>query len=139
MKKENHTGKSVAIDKYLAQVSRPQRYIDSELNLVQKEWESVKARLCLAFPDTYEIGMSYFGFQILYAVVNKDSNYLAERTYAPWLDLEAMMRKDKIPLFAWESRRPIKDFDIIGFTLPHELNYTNILNMLDLAGLAVES
>lgn len=138
-KSENHPDKSVEIDKYLAQVSKPQRYIDSELNLAQKKWESIKVRLCLAFPDTYEIGMSYFGFQILYAVVNKESNYLAERTYAPWLDLEAIMRRENIPLFAWESRHPIKDFDIIGFTLPHELNYTNILNMLDLAGLAVEA
>ncbi len=129
----------IEIEKYLLRVKKPQRYIDRELNLEKKDWNTARVRLCLAFPDVYEIGMSYFGFQILYSLVNEQEEFLAERSYAPWTDLEAIMRKERIPLFSWESRMPIKEFDIVGFTLPHEMNYTNVLNMLDLAGLEVES
>lgn len=129
----------VNIEKYLARVIKPQRYINTELNVVKKDWDSAKVRLCLAFPDVYEVGMSYFGFQILYELVNSHPEYLAERSYTPWIDLEKIMRRERLELFSWESRRPLREFDIIGFTLPHELNFTNVLTMIDLSRLEIES
>ncbi len=96
-------------------------------------------RWALAFPDTYEIGMSNLGLAILYDRLNCQEDVLAERVYAPWVDMEAAMRAAGIPLFGLESRRPLAEFDVIGFSLPYEQLYTNLLNMLDLAGLPVLS
>ena len=99
----------------------------------------MKVRVALAFPDIYEVGMSHLGLAILYHLLNAREEVVAERVYAPWVDMEDLMRKRKIPLFSLESHLPLREFDIIGFTLPYELSYTNILNMLDLAGLPLRT
>ncbi len=123
----------------LAQVQKPARYAGKEWNSVAKDWANVQVTLALAYPDTYEVGMSNLGLMILYDLVNRRPEYLAERVYAPWVDMETAMRAAHVPLFALESRRSLTDFDVIGFSLQHELNYTNVLNMLDLAGLPILS
>ncbi|MGI6097294.1 MAG: TIGR03960 family B12-binding radical SAM protein [Dethiobacteria bacterium] len=123
------------INGVLPRVTNPARYIGNEWNSVHKEPSSVKARLALAFPDLYEVGMSHLGFKILYQVINKREQLAAERVFAPALDMEKEMRHHRIPLFSLESFTPLRDFDFVGFTLQYELSYTNILNMLDLAGI----
>lgn len=125
------------IERLLPQVSRPSRYINQEWNSIHKVWSDVKLKVVLAYPDLYDVGLPNLGLQILYELLNKDEEVLAERVYAPWIDMEEKMREKKIPLFSLESKRSLVDFDVIGFTLQHELTYTNILNMLDLAGLPV--
>lgn len=122
-------------DSLLACVAKPSRYLGNEINAVRKDWDSAELRLALIFPDMYEIGMSHQGLQILYHIVNSRDGYLADRAYAPDRDLEELLRQGGIPLFALESGRPLADFDVLGFTLPYELCYTNILTILDLAGL----
>jgi radical SAM family uncharacterized protein len=123
----------------LQQVEKPSRYINHELNSVHKEFTDVFVRVALAYPDTYEVGLPNMGLQILYEILNTVDDVYAERVYAPWLDMEAAMRERDIALFSLETHSPIVDFDILGFTLQHELIYTNILNMLDLAGIPVLS
>jgi radical SAM family uncharacterized protein len=117
----------------LHQVNRPARYTGGEWNSIIKDWESTPIRMALAYPDAYEVGMSNMAVPILYDILNRQPDVLAERAYAPWVDMEARMRAGKIPLFSLENRRPLKDFDVIGFSLGYELTYTNVLNMLDLA------
>jgi radical SAM family uncharacterized protein len=121
----------------LHKVIRPARYTGGEWNSIVKDWDTVPIKIALAYPDTYEIGMSNMALPILYEILNKEADVLAERVYAPWVDMEAALRENKIPLFSLESQRPLKDFDIIGFSLGYELGYTNVLNMLDLAGIPV--
>ena len=121
----------------LHQVNRPARYTGGEWNSVIKDWDNTPVKIALAYPDTYEIGMSNMAIPILYDILNRQPDVLAERVYAPWIDMEALMRARKIPLFSLETRHPLKDFDIIGFSLGYELTYTNVLNMLDLAGIPV--
>ncbi|MDY7033462.1 MAG: TIGR03960 family B12-binding radical SAM protein [Thermodesulfobacteriota bacterium] len=116
-------------------VTKPTRYLGNEINAVHKDLEKVELKFALAFPDVYEIGMSYVGFQILYGILNRKNEIACERVYAPWIDMEKIMREKEIPLTSLESCLPLRDFDVIGFTLPYELCYTNILNMLDLAGI----
>ena len=123
------------IESLLSRVRQPGRYIGSEVNSVKKDWEKAGVRLCLAFPDLYEVGMSHFGMQILYFLVNREPDFLAERSFAPDADMEDLLRKEGVPLFSLESRKALSDFDILGFSLLYELNYTNILLMLDLAGI----
>lgn len=118
-------------------VAKPHRYVGRELGVVQKDWDATKVRLLFCYPDVYEVGMSHMGTQVLYHVVNRRPEWLMERAYAPWPDMEKLMRERAIPLFSLESRRPARDFDVIGFTLQSELTYTNVLTMLDLAGLPV--
>jgi radical SAM family uncharacterized protein len=125
------------LDAILHRVTRPARYTGGEWNSIKKDWESVDVRIALAYPDAYEIGMSNLGMAILYDLLNRESHVLAERVYAPWADMAAEMRSAGIPLFSLESRRPISDFDIIGFSLGYELTFTNVLNMLDLAQIPV--
>lgn len=127
------------LDRWLPTVGKPARYVGNEWNAICKPWEEATARMVLAYPDVYEVGMSNVGLQILYDVVNRQSDALLERTFAPWPDMEAVMRAQRIPLYALESRRSLADFDVIGFSLPYELNLTNVLNMLDLAGLPVRA
>jgi len=115
---------------------KPSRYIGSEINSIKKDG-SVRAALC--FPDTYEIGMSHLGLKILYHIINNMPDASAERVYAPWVDLESYLREHHLPLTSLEFSRPLKEFDILGFTLQYELSYTNILNMLDLGGIPVRS
>lgn len=121
------------LEKILTKVEKPARYIGEEINSVHKEDSQIKARFVFAFPDTYEIGMSHLGLQILYYALNKEKDLFCERVFAPAHDMESMMRERNIPLFTLESKTPIKNTDVIGFTLQYELSYSNILNMLDLA------
>lgn len=122
------------VEKILQYVQKPARYIGGELNSVVKNKNSVDVRYAFCFPDTYEIGMSHLGMKILYGLVNERDDAWCERVFAPDTDMEEQMRKNNVPLFALESGDYIKDFDMIGFTLQYELSYTNVLNMLDLAG-----
>lgn len=127
------------IEKILPKVQKPARYIGGELHSVVKDKNDVDLRYAFCFPDNYEIGMSHLGMKILYSAANERDDVWCERVFAPWLDMEKIMREKNIPLYALESLDPIKDFDLIGFTLQYELSFTNILNMLDLAGLAVRA
>ncbi|MHB1415358.1 MAG: B12-binding domain-containing radical SAM protein, partial [Chloroflexota bacterium] len=124
----------IDLDGILSRVSKPARYTGGEWNSVRKDWDAVRVRLALAFPDVYEVGMSNFGLAILYETVNSRPEFLAERAYAPWVDMEAELRSHGLPLFSLESKRPLGQFDVIGFSLASELTYTNLLNMLSLAG-----
>ncbi|MBI4830614.1 MAG: TIGR03960 family B12-binding radical SAM protein, partial [Candidatus Lindowbacteria bacterium] len=123
------------LESFLPLVSKPARYVGGEVNSIRKDWASVRARVALAFPDLYEIGMSHLGLKILYHIINANSSYLAERVFAPWTDMEQEMRKRGIPLYSLESFRPMREFDIVGFSLQYEMNYTNVVNMLDLASI----
>ncbi|MBE9502341.1 MAG: TIGR03960 family B12-binding radical SAM protein [Chloroflexi bacterium] len=125
------------LDHILPLVTRPARYTGGEWNSIVKDWDAVDVRMALLYPDLYEIGMSNLGLSILYDLVNRQPKALVERAYAPWVDMEAEMRKASLPLFSLESKRPLRDFDIIGFSLGYELTYTNVLNMLDLAQIPV--
>jgi radical SAM family uncharacterized protein len=125
------------LEQILPTVAKPARYTGGEWNSVVKDWEACDVRWALAFPDTYEIGMSNLGMAILYDGLNDQDGVLAERVYAPWIDMEGAMRASGLALFSLESRRPLAEFDVIGFSLPYEQVYTNLLNMLDLAGLPV--
>ncbi|MEI8176583.1 MAG: radical SAM protein [Candidatus Omnitrophota bacterium] len=125
------------LDEVLAGVMRPGRYIGNEWNVVRKDPAAADLRFALAFPDIYDIGMSYLGYRIIYGLLNQRSDVVCERVFAPWTDLEERMRALRVELFSLESRSLIRDFDIVGFSLTYELNYTNVLNMLDLAGIPV--
>ena len=127
------------LEKILPLVQKPGRYIGGELNSGMKDKEKVDIRYAFCFPDTYEIGMSHLGIKILYSAANKREDCWCERVFAPWHDMEEEMRKRNFPLFALESGDPLTEFDLIGFTLQYELSYTNVLNMLDLAGIPVRS
>ena len=127
------------MERILAAVQKPGRYTGGELNSVVKDKHAVDLRYAFCFPDTYEIGMSHLGMKILYSLVNARPDAWCERVFAPWTDMEDAMRKNGVPLYALESGDPVRDFDLIGFTLQYELSYTNMLNMLDLAGLPVRS
>lgn len=127
------------INELLLTVRKPGRYVGGEWNSVKKEWTPDKVKFLLAFPDVYEIGMSHLGIKILYGIMNDRQDVLCERAFAPWTDFEKVLRDNNIPLFSLESRKPLKDFDIIGFSLAYELSYTNALNMLDLGGVPVRS
>jgi len=124
---------------FLDRVEKPARYTGGEVGSIVKDWSSVEARVCLAFPDVYDIGMSHLGFKILYEILNRDSRTLAERCYAPWKDVEAELRSRGIPLVSLESKRKLRDFDVVGFSLQFELTYTNILLMLDLGGVPLRA
>ncbi len=128
-----------SLDSILYDVSKPARYTGGEWNSIVKPWDKTPIRVALSFPDVYEIGMSNMAVPILYDLLNRAPDILAERVYAPWPDMEAAMRKAGIALFSLETKHPVKDFDIVGFSLGYELTYTNVLNMLDLAGMPVLS
>jgi radical SAM family uncharacterized protein len=127
------------IEKVLLKVQKPARYVGGEWNIIRKNWTETAIKVAFAFPDVYEIGMSHLGLQILYHIVNSRADALMERVFAPWPDMEKMMRERKIPLYSLESYRPVRDFDLFAFTLQSEMTYTNVLNMLDLAGLPLPS
>ncbi|NLY11386.1 MAG: TIGR03960 family B12-binding radical SAM protein [Firmicutes bacterium] len=130
-------GRLTKLDKKLGEilplVSKPARYTNNELNSIHKNWDEIAIKMALAFPDVYEVGMANLGYKILYHIINEREDALAERAYAPWLDMEEKMEEYDLPLFALESRKSLKEFDVVGFTLQYELSYSNILNMLDLA------
>jgi len=127
------------LESILPKVLKPARYTGGEYNQIVKDKTKVQVRVALCFPDTYEIGMSNLGIKILYGVLNNIPDVWCERVFAPWPDMEALMREGEIPLYGLESFEAIHDFDIIAFSLGYELSYTNVLNILDLAGLAVRS
>ncbi|WMJ79028.1 MULTISPECIES: TIGR03960 family B12-binding radical SAM protein [unclassified Sedimentibacter] len=127
------------LDRELLSVEKPARYVGSELNSVVKDKEKTSVRFAFAFPDVYEVGMSHTGLHILYHMLNSIENVWCERVFAPWTDMEEVMRKNSIPLYGLESKDELKEFDFIGFTLQYEMSYTNILNMLDLGGIPLKS
>ncbi len=120
------------LESILPLVEKPGRYVGGEVNAVLKERSRSRVSIALAFPDVYEIGMSHLGIQILYAILNRDPAVLAERVFAPWPDMESILRAEGAPLVSQESSTPLSDFDMVGFSLQYELSYTNVLNMLDL-------
>jgi len=124
-----------ALDRVLLSVQKPARYIGGEYNSVVKPWDSVSFRVALAFPDIYDLGMSNLGLMILYGLLNDQPDLFADRVFSPWIDMEAVMRSEGIPLYGLESKRALRDFDLIGISLPYEQLYTNTLNLLDLAGM----
>jgi radical SAM family uncharacterized protein len=124
-------------DSILYQVTKPARYTGGEWNSVIKDWDNTALKFALCYPDLYEIGMSNMALPILYDLLNSQPDVLAERVFAPWIDMEAAMRAAGIPLLSLESKHRLKDFDIIGFSLDYELTYTNVLNILDLAQIPV--
>ena len=119
----------------LQAVTKPARYTGNEWNMSRKRHEDVACTFALSMPDVYEVGMSNLGLKILYEILNRREDTAAERVYAPWIDMEAEMRKRGLPLFSLETRTPIREFDFLGFSLQYEMIYTNVLNMLDLAGI----
>ena len=126
-------------DEILMQVEKPARYIGGEVNSVMKEKNAVQVRFAMCFPDVYEIGMSHLGIQIIYDMLNQFEDVWCERVYSPWVDLDKIMREEKIPLFALESQDPIKEFDFLGITLQYEMCYTNVLQVLELSGIPLLS
>ncbi|MFI3172288.1 MAG: TIGR03960 family B12-binding radical SAM protein [Eubacteriales bacterium] len=122
-------------DELLMQIDKPARYIGNEVNSVMKNKKDIEVRFAMCFPDVYEIGMSHLGIQILYDMFNRREDMWCERVYSPWVDLDKIMREEKIPLFALESQDPIKDFDFLGITIQYEMCYTNILQVLELSGI----
>ena len=127
------------LEPLLARVSKPIQYVGGELNSVVKDWASVDVRWCLSYPDAYEVGQPNQGVAILYEILNEQDWILAERTYAVWPDLEALMREHGVPQFTLDSHRPVADFDVLGFSFATELGYTNMLNALDLAGVPIHA
>ena len=137
MAEEKRTLAETVSRELLPFVTNPAQYIGGEVGAVRKDWDGADVRFCLAFPDTYAIGMSHLGSAIIYAMLNDRADTLCERTYAPWTDAQDRMREVGIPLFSWESRRPVREFDLVGFSLQYEMLYTNILAMLALGGIPV--
>jgi radical SAM family uncharacterized protein len=123
----------------LSRVQRPGRYIGREINSVVKDWGSASLKIALVFPDVYEIGMSHLGIKILYHLLNAQDNVLCERVFAPWIDMETLLRENNSPIVSLENNKPLKEFDIVGFSLSHELNYTNVLNILDSSGIPLRA
>src|ERR1051325_522180 len=124
---------------FLANVEKPSRYVGGEYQEVRKDPARVGARVCLVFPDVYEIGMSHLGTKILYGVLNREDDIACERAFAPWLDCEAELRARGLPIVTLESATPLGAFDVVGFSLQYELTYTNVLNVLDLCGIPLRS
>jgi len=120
-------------------VGQPSQYIGGELNAVAKDWDAAGLHLCLAFPDTYTIGISHHGSAIIYELLNARADTLCERTFLPWTDAQERMRTAGVPLWSWQSRRPVREFDILGISLQYELLYTSTLNLLDLAGIPLRA
>ena len=126
-------------DEILLKIEKPARYIGNEVNSVMKDPAKVEIRFAMCFPDVYEIGMSHLGIQILYDMFNQWEDVWCERVYSPWIDLDQIMREEGISLFALESQDAVKDFDFLGITLQYEMCYTNVLQVLDLAGIPLSA
>ena len=136
---DNYDRYKAELDSILPLVEKPARYVGGEWNAVLKSAAEVETRIALCFPDTYEIGMSHLGLKILYSLLNKHEGWAAERVYAPWPDMEARLRERGIPLLSLESYTPLRDFDVVGFSLQYEMTYTNVLTMLDLGGIPLHT
>ena len=129
----------VDIGKYLMSVEKPAQYLGNEINSFHKDLSTIKARMCLFFPDIYEVGMSNLGIKLLYAIMNKVDNFYLERGFAPMEDMELLMRENNIPMFSLETKTELKDFDVVGFSLSYEMCYPNVLNALDLSGIPLHA
>jgi len=129
----------VQFEKYLPMVEKPSRYIDHEINAIKRNPEDYPVRFCFAFPDVYELGVSHLGLKILYSIINSLPYAMADRCYLPWIDMIDVMRTNAIPLFALESNLSVLDFDVLGITLQSELTFTNVLELIDLAGISIEA
>jgi radical SAM family uncharacterized protein len=129
----------IALERILPHVQKPGRYTGGEYNQISKSWLDIEYKVALAFPDIYDLGMSNLGLMILYDIINKHRNLLAERVYCPWTDMEALMREKGLPLFSLESKHAIREFDMLAISLPYEQLYTNALNLIDLAGMPVRA
>jgi radical SAM family uncharacterized protein len=129
----------ITLERILPYVAKPGRYTGGEYNQIVKNWDDVDFKVALAFPDTYDLGMSNLGLMILYDLVNGFDNLVAERVYSPWFDMEEQMRTLGMPLYSLETKHPIREFDVLAISLPYEQLYTNALNLLDLAGLPIRS
>lgn len=127
------------LERILLQVDKPGRYVGGEWNSGVKNWNEIDVKVALAFPDVYDIGMSNLGIMLLYDQINQQTDMLAERVFSPWTDMEAQMRQHEIPLYSLENKRAILDFDVLGISIPYEQLYTNVLNMIDMAGMPVRS
>lgn len=128
-----------ALESILPRVTKPGRYTGGEYNQIVKNWLTTDYKVALAFPDIYDIGMCNLGLMILYDIINKHRNLLAERVYAPWTDMEGLMRQRQLPLFALESKHAIREFDLLAISLPYEQLFTNALNLMDLAGMPIRA
>jgi radical SAM family uncharacterized protein len=128
-----------AVSRLLPRVQTPAQYIGGELNSVVKDHRQVRGKLCLAFPDTYGLGTSHHGLQVLYTIMNNDPQWACERAFTPWLDFEAALRQHRLPLYSLETFTPLREFDLIGFSLQYEVCYTNVLTMLDLSGVPLHA
>lgn len=124
---------------FVSSVEKPARYLGGEYQSVRKDFAAAEVRIALAFPDVYEVGMSHLGTKILYSLLNKDPRILCERTFTPWVDMEAELRRRDLPLLSLESARPLRDFDVVGMSLQYELTYTNCLTLLDLGGVPLRA
>ena len=131
--------KKIQSQHLLVSVLKPARYINQELNSYSKSPSDKTVNFCLAFPDVYEVGFSHLGLKILYSILNKEPDCVADRVYAPWPDFAELLKEENIPLFGIESAVAMKDFDFVGFTLQTELTFTNVLYMLDLAQISLLS
>lgn len=127
------------LDKILKKIEKPARYIGMEQNSVQKDLRKTHVKFAFSFPDVYEVGMSHLGMHILYNLINEEDDFVCERVFAPWIDMENEMRNVGLPLFTLESKEEVKNFDIVGFTLQYEMSFTNILNILDLSNIPLKS
>ncbi|WP_238626140.1 TIGR03960 family B12-binding radical SAM protein [Aggregatilinea lenta] len=127
------------LDRVLLEIQKPGRYIGGEYNSVDKDWNDVAFHTAFAFPDLYDLGMSNLGWMILYDIINRQPDMFADRVFSPWTDMEAVMRREGLPLYGLNSKRPLAEFDLVGISLPYEQLYTNTLNMLDLAGMPVRA
>src|SRR5579884_3947522 len=134
-----NTSLKQAVDRLLPRVQQPAQYIGGELNSVVKDHRQVRGRLCLAFPDTYGLGTSHHGLQVLYTVMNDDPQWACERAFTPWPDFEGELRRAGLPLYGLETFTPLSAFDLVGFSLQYEVCYTNLLTMLDLGGVPLHS
>jgi radical SAM family uncharacterized protein/radical SAM-linked protein len=139
MNNDRQTPVPVSIDHILPLVANPGRYVPIERNLIRKDWTPDRVKVALAFPEVYELGVTHLGLRLLYHIVNTREDALAERAYCPWIDMEEQMRRRDIAMFSHESRMPLSAFDIVGFSLAYELTFTNVLTMLDLAGIPLLS
>ena len=125
------------IEAMLEKVQKAPRYTGGEMNAVHKCWDDVDMHFAFCFPDTYEVAMSHLGMKIIYGILNERPDTLCERVCMPWIDMKALLEQENVPLFSLESRHPLHQFDVVGFTLQDEMSYTNILSMLSLGGIPI--
>lgn len=135
----NERLKDLVVSRLLPCVEKPAQYLGGELNIIRKDHRTVRGKLCLAFPDTYTIGMSHHGLQVLYSLMNAREDWVCERAFCPWDDMEAQLRQHGVPLYTLETFTPLAEFDVIGFSLQYEISFTNLLTMLDLAGIPLHA